>query len=200
MKLLGSLTSPFVRQVRVVLIEKGLDSQVLLDETNPFSDPAALLAANPLGKVPALVDTPIGTVHDSRLICEYLDALHPEPALLPGNSAARWEALQQWMTAIGVMDAAAAHVMESRRDDGMVSPAWQQRRERAMQRGSDALAQAVADDPRRFHLGDIGTAVALAYLDFRHPQIDWRARHPALAQWLDVVSERPAMHLTQPPQ
>ena len=83
LQLLGSRTSPFVRQVRVTALEKGLGEALPLRETNPFENDPALLAANPLGKVPAVVGTPLGTLHDSRLLCEYIDSLRPEPPLLP---------------------------------------------------------------------------------------------------------------------
>ncbi len=199
MNLLGSLTSPFVRQVRVVIAEKGLGSKILLEETNPFEDPAALLAANPLGKVPALVGSDVGTLHDSRLICEYIDSLNDQPRLLPQAGPARWLVLRRQATAAGVMDAAAAHVMESRRSDGMISASWQERRCEAMRRGVRALAEDALLNPPALDLGTIATAVALAYLDFRHPQITWREDHAELATWLDQFAQRESMQATRPP-
>lgn len=199
MKLLGSLTSPFVRQTRVAIAEKGLGDRILLDVTNPFENPEALLAANPLGKVPALVGTAVGTLHDSRLICEYVDSLVETPRLLPMDGDARWRVLRQQATAVGIMDAAAAHVMEDRRDDGMVSPRWQERRNEAMRRGVRALSEDLMRQKPALDLGRIASAVALAYLDFRHPQITWRDEHRELALWLDDFAQRPSMQSTQPP-
>lgn len=199
MNLLGSLTSPFVRQVRVVIAEKGLGERILLDVTNPFENPAALLAANPLGKVPALVGSDVGTLHDSRLICEYIDSLNADPQLLPASGDERWLVLRRQATAAGIMDAAAAHVMEGRRTDGMISESWQERRNDAMRRGVQALAEDMLLNPAGLDLGTIATAVALAYLDFRHPQITWREDHGELALWLDGFSQRESMLSTQPP-
>ena len=53
MKLLASQTSPYARKLRVLAAELGLDMPVV--DTAPMEDGAALLAVNPLGKVPALV-------------------------------------------------------------------------------------------------------------------------------------------------
>lgn len=199
MHLLGSLTSPFVRQVRVVIAEKHLGDRVLLEETNPFENSQALLAANPLGKVPALVGTDVGTLHDSRLICEYIDSLNDTPRLLPRGGDERWHILRQQATAVGIMDAAAAHVLESRRDDGMISARWQERRTEAMRRGVQHIAEDFLLNPPQMTLGSIAVAVALAYLDFRHPQVPWRDTHEELATWLDDFSQRPSMQATRPP-
>lgn len=199
MNLLGSLTSPFVRQVRVVIAEKHLGERILLEYTNPFDNPDALLAANPLGKVPALVGSDVGTLHDSRLICEYLDSLNSTPQLLPATAPERWLVLRRQATAIGVMDAAAAHVMEGRRSDGMISADWQQRRRGAMSRGVQALAEDFLLNPPTLDLGSIATAVALAYLDFRHADLAWREDHEELANWLDQFAQRTSMQSTRPP-
>src|SRR6185436_8954068 len=99
MKLIGSLTSPYVRKVRVVLAEKKLDYQFVLEDVWG-SD--AILKMNPLGKVPCLVmegqDTITGSVFDSRVIVEYLDTLSPVGKLIPPSGRERievrtWEAL-----------------------------------------------------------------------------------------------------------
>ncbi len=199
MKLLGSLTSPFVRQARVVIAEKQLTERIPLVETNPFENPPELLAANPLGKVPALIGSEIGTLHDSRLICEYIDSLNEQPRLLPAAGDERWRVLLRQATAAGVMDTAAAHVMESRRADGMISPQWQERRNMAMRRGVQAIADELHGTSPALDMGTIATACALAYLDFRHPQISWRQDHPELAVWLDDFAQRESMRTTAPP-
>ncbi len=199
MELLGSLTSPFVRQARVVIAEKQLSKRIPLVETNPFENPPELLAANPLGKVPALTGSEAGTLHDSRLICEYIDSLNDTPRLLPASGAERWTALRRQATAAGLMDTAAAHTMESRRADGIISPQWQERRNAAMRRAVAAIADDLHATTPPLDMGTIATACALAYLDFRHPQITWRQDHPELATWLDSFAQRESMLSTRPP-
>jgi glutathione S-transferase len=49
-------------------------------------------------------------------------------------------------------------------------------------------------------LADIAVGCALGWLTFRHPQLDWRARHPNLAQLLDDrLMQRPSFITTAPP-
>ena len=85
MKLFFSPTSPFARTVRVVARERGLSEQVDEFEVDPFSDPTALILANPLGRVPTLICDDGASLYDSRLICVFLDG-HPAasgPMLIP---------------------------------------------------------------------------------------------------------------------
>ena len=109
MKLIGSLTSPYVRKVRVVLAEKKLDYNFVVEDVWR-SD--AILASNPLGKVPCLVMEGGEAVFDSRVIVEYVDTLSPVGKLIPSSGRERvevrtWEAL-----ADGLLDAAVSARME----------------------------------------------------------------------------------------
>ena len=102
MKLLGSLTSPYVRKVRIVMAEKKLDYQLVLEDVWA-SD--AIKKSNPLGKVPCLVMEGGEAVFDSRVIVDYLDTLSPVGRLIPASGRERaevrtWEAL-----ADGLVDA-----------------------------------------------------------------------------------------------
>ena len=104
MKLIGSLASPFVRKVRIVLAEKKLDCQFELE--NVWAPDTTISTVNPLGKVPALVMEDGSVMIDSRVMVEYLDTLTPVCKLLPPNGRDRadvkcWEAL-----ADGIIDAA----------------------------------------------------------------------------------------------
>src|SRR5476649_1451435 len=104
MKLIGSLASPYVRKVRVVLAEKKLDYQFELE--NVWAADTTINTLNPLGKVPSLVMEDGSVMIDSRVMVEYLDTLTPVCKLLPPNGRDRadvkcWEAL-----ADGMLDAA----------------------------------------------------------------------------------------------
>ena len=97
MKLIGALTSPYVRKVRIVMAEKKLDYQFVLEDvwTND-----AIVKSNPLGKVPCLVLEGGEAVFDSRVIVEYLDTRSPVSRLIPEGSRERtevrtWEALAE---------------------------------------------------------------------------------------------------------
>ena len=90
----GGSISPFVRKVRVVLIEKGLDYR--LDPVNPFAPQPEFLGISPLKRIPVLRDTDQAepnTLPDSSVICDYLEHKYPEPALYPKTVFARARAL-----------------------------------------------------------------------------------------------------------
>jgi glutathione S-transferase len=80
----GAPLSPFVRKVRLLLAEKGLDYQ--LDIVLPFGQPAWYRDLNPLGRIPALKDGDF-TLADSSVICQYIDDKYPEHASLAGQTA-----------------------------------------------------------------------------------------------------------------
>ena len=80
---LGGNVSPFVRKVRVVLAEKGVDYE--LESINPFAAPDNLREISPLGKIPAFRDGD-RTLADSSVICAYIERTHPSPALYPTDA------------------------------------------------------------------------------------------------------------------
>lgn len=203
MKLLGSLTSPYVRKVRIVLAEKKLDYQLQLEDVWA-SD--AILASNPLGKVPCLVMEGGEAVFDSRVIVEYVDTLSPVGKLIPASGRERaevrtWEALGD-----GVLDAAIAIRLEQTwagRAAGERSTAWMTRQQGKIDAALASMARGLADKPFcagvTMSLADIATGCALGYLDFRLPHIDWRAAHPQLSKLYDKLAQRPSFIETAPP-
>lgn len=198
MRLLYSPTSPYARKVRVCLFEKGMADRIVLVAVNPLGeDTGELHRLNPLGKVPALVLDDGRVIMDSPLICQWLDWLVPEPRLIPTEDDRRLEVLTRQAVADGVTDAAFSLVMEARRPEPQRSPEWNDRWTAAIERGVRALGERVATN--RFDLGDVATATALLYLDFRLAPLDWRDANPALASWADGVAQRPSLAQTTPP-
>ena len=90
----GGAVSPFVRRVRVVLAEKGVD--YTLEQVSPFNPPPEFLAISPLKRIPVLRDTDQpepNTLPDSSIICDYLEHKFPKPALYPADAFQRAKAL-----------------------------------------------------------------------------------------------------------
>lgn len=199
MQLLVSPTSPYARKARIVLRERGLTGRVEECFINPHQDPAELLAANPLGKIPTLVRDEGAPLYDSRVVCEWLDALAGDDALIPAAGAERWAVRHAEAHADGILDLTVATVMERARAEGEQSPGamarWREKIERAVA-AMDGVRGALPD---RFTLGHVALAVALSYLDLRLPDFDWRAAHPPLAEWYAGVAERASMRETAPP-
>ncbi len=199
MKLLGSPTSPFVRKVNVMLIETGLDAEVETVQlsTTPFATSADVSAANPLGKIPALIRGDGPAIYDSRVITRYLDAykstgLYPESRL--------WETLTLEATADGIMDAAVAMVYEHRMRpeektwDGWADAQWE-KIARAVQTINDRWMSHLSGPLDMSH---IAVGCALSYLDFRHDVRGWRKGPEALAKWHQGFDQRDSMQATVP--
>ncbi len=198
MKLFYSPTSPYARKCRALAIEKGIESKIEIVTASPMSNPHALQAANPLGKVPALLLDNGQCIVDSPVICAYLDSLTDAPRLIPVDATARIDALTREALADGIMDAAFAIVMERKRPDQQRSPDW-------LQRWTSAIRRSVAHFNTRIpaheqpDIGDLSLACALGYIDFRLGDLAWDAEAPALRAWLSKVLLRPSLAATAPP-
>lgn len=203
MKLIGSLASPYVRKVRVVMAEKKLDYQFVLEDV--WAASTGIGQSNPLGKVPCLVMEGGEAVFDSRVIVEYLDALSPVGKLIPPSGRERaevktWEAL-----ADGVMDAGILARLEATwpgRTDGQRSQVWIDRQLGKIDASLLSMAQGLGEKPFcsgiHLSLSDIAVGCALGWLEFRFPQIAWRTRHPNLAKLQDKLSLRQSFMDTRP--
>lgn len=195
MKLIGSLTSPYVCKVRIVLAEKKLDYAFVSEDV--WSADTRIAESNPLGKVPCLIMEGHEAVFDSRVIVEYLDTLSPVCKLVPPPGRERaevktWEAL-----ADGVMDAAILARMEqiwAGRTEAQRSQAWIDRQMGKIDASLRAMSQGLGDKPYcsgvHLSLSDIAVGCALGYLDFRYSHIDWRAAHPNLHKLFDKLMLR----------
>lgn len=201
MKLLYSVTSPYARKVRIVAAEKKLELEIV--PSDPWVINPELLAANPLGKVPALITDDGWSLFDSRVIVEYLDGLSPVHRLIPDGSrdrilVKRWEAL-----ADGLLDAALTARLESMRPDQNESSAKQITRQRdkisvALTEMSRGLADNAYCAGNALSLADIAVGCTLGYLDFRFPDIAWASAHPNLAKLYKKLSARASFKSTEP--
>ncbi len=203
MKLIGAITSPYVRKVRIVMAEKKLDYRFETEDV--WSAQTQISASNPLGKVPCLVMEGSEAMFDSRVIVEYLDTLSPVGKLIPQGGRDRaavktWEAL-----ADGLLDASILARLEATwpgRDEGQRSQAWIDRQMDKIDQALIAMDKGLGDKPFcsgiHFSLSDIAVGCALGYLDFRFPTLDWRARHPSLEKLDAKLSLRQSFVDTRP--
>ncbi len=201
MKLIGSLASPYVRKVRVVLAEKKLDYQFELE--NVWAPDTTIDKLNPLGKVPSLVMEDGNVMIDSRVMVEYLDTLTPVCKLLPPNGRDRadvkcWEAL-----ADGMLDAAIIVRLErTQRPVALQSEDWMARQMRKVQLGLASLSEKLGESAYcagiHYSLADVAVGCTLGWLSFRFPDIAWRDDYPNLARLYDKLSERQSFKDTVP--
>lgn len=190
MKLYTNRPSPYGRKALVAAHEKNLIDAITIVQVDPWVDPPELLATTPLGKVPALVTDEGALITDSSVIAEYFDKVGSGPKLIGDD---RLAALGRTALAKGLIDAAFALVIERRRPAHLQWDAWLARQRRAVERTLSIIAT-----PEQFDLGGLTLACALGYLDFRLPEIAWRALRPELAGWFDEAAQRPSMRATKP--
>ncbi len=203
MKLIGAITSPYVRKVRVVMAEKKLDYQFILEDV--WAASTTIMTSNPLGKVPCLVMEGGEAVFDSRVIVEYLDTLSPVGKLIPTQGRERaevktWEAL-----ADGLLDAAVLARLEATwpgRGEGERSDAWIERQRAKIDASLKSMSQGLGEKAFcsgiHFSLSDVAVGCALGYLDFRFATIDWRAQYPNLARLAEKLNQRPSFVDSKP--
>lgn len=198
LRLRYSPASPFVRKVLVFAHEAGIADRIERVPTDVWADDAEAYRDNPLGKVPSLL-TEDGTFVGSALCCEYLDTLHGGRRLIPTDLRERWPVLQLHAIADGIMEAAVARVVEAvRRPKPFVFQGNIDRQTAKIVRALDAVEARAAGLGGRIDIATITLACALAYLDFRLPELDWRDRHGSIARWHAGFAARPSMVATQP--
>ena len=198
MKLRFSPASPFVRKVLVFAHETGLADQIETIPTDARAGDPGLNSENPLGKLPTLVTDGGESLYDSRVICEYLDGLHDGRKLFPAVGGERFRALRLQALADGIMDAAVLRIYEGVRPENERSMTWSDKQKGKVQISLDALEEEVDSFGDDFDIGLLTVACALGYLDFRFANENWRADHPALADWFEAINDRPSMTATVP--
>ncbi|MEX2519449.1 MAG: glutathione S-transferase [Paracoccaceae bacterium] len=203
MQLFHAGPSPYVRKVMVVLEEAGKTGDVALIDGagSPVAPNPAVIAANPLGKVPCLVRDDGPALFDSRVITRYLDAKYGA-GLYPEGEAV-WTTLVLEALADGVLDAALLCIYEVRtRPEETHSADWLAGQRGKISRSLDALERDWIDHlAGPVDMGVVGAACALEYLDFRAGMGgwgDWREGRPKLTGWQGGFASRPSMKATAP--
>ena len=199
MKLYGSPTSPYVRKARVLIEEKNLSVEFVVED--PWVDGSPIIEKNPLSKVPVLEIAPNDFIFESVLIVHFLDHVDGR-SFTPRDPVGYWEA-QRWQSlGNGIIDAAIQRIFETRR------PPEHQLRDK-MAREEERIHRAIAlaetnckgDEflvGTRYSLADLIMGVALQYVDFRYPH-EWRSTSPKLTAWHAGIAARPAFTKTLPP-
>ena len=197
MKVFGFPLSPFVRKVHLVATEKGIEFETVLG--NPANPSPEFLAASPFRKIPALQDGDF-TLADSTAIVTYLDALKPDPPLLPGDAGQRAKAIWFEEFADTIMTPAGGKIVFNR----FVGPRFLGREgdEEVAKQGEaelvpifDYFESVVPADGwlngADCSIGDIAVASVFRTLGYVGFEPD-AAKHPSSAAWYDRVRARPA--------
>ncbi len=195
MKLIGSYTSPYVRKVRVVLAEKKIEYDFVLD--SPWLEDSSVPNLNPLGKVPVLLLDDETPLFDSRVIVEYIDAVTPNNKLFPAPNRERIEVKRWEALADGICDAAATAFLEAKRPKKEQSTAWIARQHEKIARSLEFMADHLGEKTfctgTHFSMADIAVGTALGYLAFRFADINWPESHPNLGKLYAKLMLRPSL-------
>jgi glutathione S-transferase len=196
MKLAFSPASPYVRKCTAAAIARGIDSKVerwKIGTTDP-----ALLALNPLSKVPTLVTDDGMVLYDSPVICEYLDSVGDAPRLFPAAGPARWTALRQMALGDGILDATQPRRRELALplDDGR--KAYIATQQAKVTHALTVLEKEAGSLGALATIGEVTIGCALGYLDFRYANEPWRPGHPGLTAWYERVVKLPPLAQTMP--
>ncbi|MEO0047724.1 MAG: hypothetical protein RLZZ410_683 [Pseudomonadota bacterium] len=202
MKLIGSLTSPYVRKVRIIFAEKKIDLPLILE--NVWGEDTQIMQSNPLGKVPCLVLDDGGAMFDSRVIVEYADTLSPVNKLIPPTGKERaavktWEAL-----ADGILDASIlARLEKTWRPSEDQSQAWYDRQMVKVNASLNAMSKGLGENEwcygNKLSLADIAVGCALGYLLFRFPELKWQKKFSNLNRLYLKLMSRPSFTETIAP-
>ncbi|MBI4195230.1 MAG: glutathione S-transferase N-terminal domain-containing protein [Betaproteobacteria bacterium] len=199
MKLYGSPASPYARKARVLIREKHIPCEFVVED--PWPADSRIPERNPLGKVPVLEIAPGSYLFESPLVVHYLDNLDGE-SIDPRDAAGYWQS--QWWQALGngIIDAVIARLLETRRPEDKQMPEKIAREEARVRRAVDLGEKTTKGGGflvgERFTLADLVLGVALQYTDFRYAH-DWRSRAPRLARWHAGITRRPSFEETLPP-
>ncbi len=199
-RLLMTERSPYARKCRILLLEKEVAFDAILDGPNEAGSRVA--EHNPLGKVPVLLLDDGRAIYDSPVICQWIELHHPRPRMYPTDGEERIEALRWEALSDGIADAAVAVFLEGRRDyskkDDAMLEHHRKKIARALEeadRGIGERAHCVGDS---FGIGDAALVSALGYVRLRAPDMFERG-YPMLEAWEERVSARRSVQETKPP-
>ena len=201
MKLVSVTASPFVRKVRALILELGLQDTVILQDAGavtPVSNNPDLNAVNPLGMVPALELDDGSSLYDSPVICEYLNQIADGP-FFPADTVHRFQTLGLQALGDGILDLSVALRYETAvRPEALRWQEWIDHQNEKIARGLDALETKCEQFETSPLIGEITIACALGYRDFRYADDDWRVGRPALTAWFEAIMQRESLQQTIP--
>ena len=201
MKLVGSYTSPFVRKLSILLLEKGITFEFINEL--PYNADNGVAQFNPLGKVPVLV-TEVGECwFDSPIIAEYIELMNVAPAMLPRDPLESLRVRKIEALADGIMDAGLVSVREQARPAAQQSEDELLRQREKINRSLDVLEGYLVDGTLKtdtVNLATIAIACAVGYLNFRRVAPGWSVDRPHLVKLVENLFSRESFARTEPPK
>jgi glutathione S-transferase len=199
MKLYITPNSPFARMVRIVILEKGLESRIEIIRAQTRTTDSPYYSVNASGRVPYLIRGDGIAMEESQLICAYLDHLDASAVFDHPLGDEGWESRRLEALARSLMDGLCVWGRELNRPEDERSPTIIEH-ERQRSRRMTALWEKQIDHPLmhgQLNMAQIALVCAL-HLERRNPGIQWRPDHPKLSEWTDRISGRTSIAQTLP--
>jgi len=200
MKLIIATPSPYARKIRVIMREKKIKFEEIIDV--PWNADTLTLGLNPLGKIPILVREGQDPLFDSKVIAEYLDNFKPNPLFYPTNLEENTYAKLLETVADGICDSIVLIFLENSRKETLRSKTWVKRQEKKICEGVKYLANNLQEKKyfvgNFFSIADISVFTCLEYLDLRFPKFKWRDKYPNLVSYWEIHQNRQTFLETKP--
>lgn len=193
MRLLGSTRSPFVRKVRVVAAECGIDLPLVQHSVHLASVTPDIMALNPLGKIPVLLQDDHRPLFDSLVICAELCHRAGRKDLWCDTPGPMIEMLRHHAIGAGLMDLSILRLVEAAKPPKRQWPEVISASDDKFFATLDALENDEDFQAAGVTVGTLSVAVALGYLDFRMAFLNWRDKRLQLAGWYDEIQARSSM-------
>ena len=191
--------SPFARMVRIVILEKDLESRIEIIRAQTRTTDSPYYLVNASGRVPYLIRDDGIAMEESQLICAYLDHLDGSPVFDHPSGDEGWESRRLEALARSLMDGLCVWGRELNRPADERSPTIIEHERQRSQRMTALWEKQI--DHRLMH-GQLNmvqiTLVCALHLERRNPGIQWRADHPKLAEWTDSIRGRISIAQTLP--
>ena len=200
MKIIIATPSPYARKVRVVLREKKINFEEIIDI--PWNKDTLTFNLNPLGKIPILLRTENEPLFDSKVIIQYLDYYEPNPLFYPMNVEENISARLIETVADGICDSIVLLFLENSRKKALRSKSWIRRQEEKIFEGIKYLSNYLDEKKyfvgNYFNIADVCGFSCLEYLDLRFPKLKWRDKYPNLKTYWNIHKDRQSFKETIP--
>ena len=199
MKVIIATPSPYARKVRIVLREKKINFEEIID--NPWNKDTQTINLNPLGKIPVLL-AEYETLFDSKVIIQYLDFYEPKPLFYPLDTRENISARLIETVADGICDSVVLLFLENSRKETLRSNAWIKRQEKKIFEGVKYLSTNLKEKKYfvgdHFNIADVSVFTCLEYLDLRFPKFKWRDQYTNLLVYWNIHKDRQSFKETKP--
>ena len=200
MKLIIATPSPNARKIRVIMREKKIKFEEIIDV--PWNSNTLTQGLNPLGKIPILLREDHEPLFDSKVIAQYLDNFKPNPLFYPTNLEENTYAKLLETVADGICDSIVLIFLENSRKETLRSKTWIKRQEIKIVEGIKFLANNLQEKEyfvgNFFSIADISVFTCLEYLDLRFPNFRWRDKYQNLVSYWEIHQNRQSFLETKP--